>query len=306
MHIPHSIVILVFVCCISAAVIIGGMHYYETQRLWRDAAIAEEAARESEAALQAIIADAPVVERSISQGETISIFYPTHDQSDLLCNSTPTKYHTHASGILFFVAAQYDMTDDIVCTLGEKTIARIAVTDRKFATTHLAIPPEYLFFTPEQRRRIQSEKAILRDIYANSSHVFHFNMFTSTPYERITSPYGEQRIYQNGTVSVHNGTDFGLGVGDPVYAIGDGTVALARNLYLCGNTVIIDHGLDVFSVYCHLDRMTAAEGQQISANARIGDAGESGLTVGSHLHLAMKVGGVWVDPLAFLAHARAL
>ena len=68
-----------------------------------------------------------------------------------------------------------------------------------------------------------------------------------------------------------------------------GRVVLVRNLYYSGNTVIVDHGLGVFSSFAHLSEMTVAEGESVTAGVVIGAVGATGRVTGPHLHWAVRV-----------------
>lgn len=75
----------------------------------------------------------------------------------------------------------------------------------------------------------------------------------------------------------------------------------ARNLYFTGNTVIIDHGLNVFSMLAHLSRLDVHEGQALTQGDIVGLVGATGRVTGPHLHWALRIGTARVDPLSALA-----
>jgi murein DD-endopeptidase MepM/ murein hydrolase activator NlpD len=115
---------------------------------------------------------------------------------------------------------------------------------------------------------------------------------------RVTSPFGTRRSYNNGPVGgFHTGTDFGAGNGTPIYAPAAGRVALAEELVVRGNSVLIDHGLGVFSGYWHQSDLAVQEGQTVQPGDPIGYVGDTGLVTGNHLHWEMRVGGIAVDPM---------
>jgi murein DD-endopeptidase MepM/ murein hydrolase activator NlpD len=121
---------------------------------------------------------------------------------------------------------------------------------------------------------------------------------------RITSYFGTRRSYNGSpTESFHGGTDFGGGVGVPVYAAASGTVALAEQLTVRGNAVLLDHGLGLFSGYWHLNRLNVAEGQQVQPGELIGYMGNTGLVTGPHLHWEMRLQGIAVEPLQWVQQA---
>lgn len=118
---------------------------------------------------------------------------------------------------------------------------------------------------------------------------------------RITSSFGTRRSYNGSEVaSFHDGTDFGGGVGTPIYAPAAGTVVLAEKLTVRGNAVLIDHGMGLFSGYWHQSRLAVAEGQKVQAGDLIGYIGDTGLVTGPHLHWEMRLQGIAVDPLQWV------
>ena len=88
--------------------------------------------------------------------------------------------------------------------------------------------------------------------------------------------------------------------GTPVLASGPGTVVLASDLYYSGNTVIVDHGGGLFTLYAHLSRLGVDEGQQVAAGDRVGLSGATGRVTGPHLHWGAKIGDLPFDPRALL------
>ena len=114
----------------------------------------------------------------------------------------------------------------------------------------------------------------------------------------ISSRFGERRSFNDGPLGGnHGGTDFGVPEGSPVMAANSGRVALARQLALRGNMVIIDHGGGVFSGYAHLGAFAVAEGQEVEKGEVIAFVGNSGLSTAPHLHWEVSVHGVLVDPV---------
>ena len=117
---------------------------------------------------------------------------------------------------------------------------------------------------------------------------------------KITSPFGTRRSYDGGPfVSYHEGTDFSLGNGTPVYAPAAGVVMVAEPLIVRGNAVVIDHGWGVYSGYWHLSEFKVTPGQTVQQGDLLALSGNTGLSTGAHLHWDMRVLGVNVDPLQF-------
>ncbi len=114
---------------------------------------------------------------------------------------------------------------------------------------------------------------------------------------RISSPYGQVRIINQGAPSHHNGIDFAVPEGTPVCATNDGVVRLADLLLAHGNVVIIDHGLDLSSSYLHLETIAVTEGEKVSRGQVIGTVGETGFANGPHLHWEVNLGQAPVNPM---------
>lgn len=115
---------------------------------------------------------------------------------------------------------------------------------------------------------------------------------------RVSSVFGTRRSYSGGPFnSYHEGIDFSAAGGTPVYAPGDGVIALAEPLTVRGNAVIIDHGWGVHSGFYHLSEINVSVGQRVQRGALIGWVGSTGLSTGAHLHWDLRIRGVNVDPL---------
>lgn len=116
----------------------------------------------------------------------------------------------------------------------------------------------------------------------------------------ITTSFGATR-YVNGILNNrHSGIDIAAPRGTEVKAAGNGIVKLSAELLVTGNTIIIDHGWNVFSSYCHLDRLNVKSGDTVKKGDIIGTVGSTGFSTGPHLHWAVTVHGVFVNPEEFL------
>ena len=116
----------------------------------------------------------------------------------------------------------------------------------------------------------------------------------------VTDPYGYNRDSGANTIT-HKGVDFHAPPGTPVYAVNRGVVRVAKSYTVYGNTVIIDHGLGLLSMYMHLSKISVYPGQLVTKGQRLGLSGETGYAEGPHLHLTVRIGGVSVDPMGFFA-----
>ena len=119
--------------------------------------------------------------------------------------------------------------------------------------------------------------------------------------QAANSRFGTRSVYNGAARSPHGGADFLSPAGTPVKAPNAGRVAVARELYFTGNTVVIDHGLGLFSMLAHLSAIDVREGDLVTAGEVVGQVGATGRVTGPHLHWAVRAGGARVDPLAVLA-----
>ena len=115
----------------------------------------------------------------------------------------------------------------------------------------------------------------------------------------ITDTYG----YSRDTVGLeilHKGTDYRAAIGTPVMAMNNGVVRIANKYTVYGNTVIIDHGLGLATLYMHLSKLQVKEGDLVDAGQVIGLSGDTGYAESPHLHISIKIDGVSIDPARFL------
>ena len=131
---------------------------------------------------------------------------------------------------------------------------------------------------------------------------------------KVTSPYFSTRIkktyviLKNGKkrflkprVNVHRGLDLKGLTGAPIFALLDGTVAAAEMMYWEGNHTILDHGDGIFTVYMHQSELLVKAGQRVEAGDLIGRTGATGAVTGPHLHIALYMRGIPIQPLSFLS-----
>jgi len=165
---------------------------------------------------------------------------------------------------------------------------------------------EALQFQPSVARLLapeisRPEMALLADVFAGySAKIFWQEPFAWPVEGPITSAFGTRRRYQGGGLSYHAGIDIDGQTGDDVRAPAAGVVVLAEPLQVRGKAVVIDHGVGIYSGLYHLDDVDVSIGQFVQRGQVVGRMGATGLVTGSHLHWEMRVGGVAVEPRAWL------
>ena len=123
---------------------------------------------------------------------------------------------------------------------------------------------------------------------------------------KITSDYGNARMF-NGTLrSFHSGTDFRAKMKTPIKASNDGVVVIASKRYFAGGSVVIDHGQGVYSCYFHLSKILVKVGQKVKQKQFLGLSGKSGRVNGPHLHFGIRLYSYAVNPLQFIRQINTL
>lgn len=164
-------------------------------------------------------------------------------------------------------------------------------------------PIDYIDLPPDRERLLDPgvtvpERDRLAEIFAEiTTQPLWRGLFQLPVVGRKSSFFGEGRSYDGGPVaSYHLGVDYSADEGVAVIAANSGRVVLAETLQVRGNTVIIDHGLGVYSGYFHLSQIAVAAGQEVEKGELIGYVGDTGLATGPHLHWEMRIADVPVDP----------
>ena len=183
----------------------------------------------------------------------------------------------------------------------------VAIKDREFRSETIRITPSLnrVLNEPHPDRAAQSNR--LWGILTTTGSVYYHTGEFNPPVvsTRRTSVFGTRRVnaYPNGrtTTSIHEGVDYGVPTGTQVFACGAGMVVLAANRIVTGNSVIIEHGPGIYSVYYHLDKIEAQEGIIVDTGDLIGYSGSTGFSTGPHLHWDIRINTENTDPDVFLS-----
>jgi len=185
---------------------------------------------------------------------------------------------------------------------GESTVYNLVVAHHRFPTRKLTVDPAYVTPPASEQARIEREAALLAAAFDRSApDRLWTGSFVRPVAEPANSAFGTRSVFNGQARNPHGGADFMSGTGTPIHAPNSGRIVVARNLYYSGNTVVIDHGLGVFSMLAHMSAFDAREGDRVVAGQVVGRVGATGRVTGPHLHWAVRVGGARVDPLSLLA-----
>jgi hypothetical protein len=174
-----------------------------------------------------------------------------------------------------------------------------------FITEWLTIPPDRLALLDPEITRPEAQQ--VAEVCSAFSETRHWEGAFQLPWEgKTNSPFGARRSYAGESPnSCHTGIDIDGEGGEPVRAANAGIVALAEELDVRGNAVILDHGWGVFSAYWHLAEILTQPGEMVESGQVVGLLGSTGLATGAHLHWEVRVHNVPVDPLIFVREKLA-
>lgn len=145
----------------------------------------------------------------------------------------------------------------------------------------------------------------IEEIAKNSDSKFFWDgAFIQLPNSKVFATYGDIRHYyyegQKISESRHMGFDFASVERSPIPASNSGVVVFTGEIGIYGNTVIIDHGMGLMSLYAHLSEISVKEGQFVKKGEIIGKTGKTGFALGDHLHFGILIHGYEVNPLEWL------
>ncbi len=178
---------------------------------------------------------------------------------------------------------------------------KITICEGNYKTEKLTVAPSRAKISRKNQQRIARERKEAMKIYNTKTKKLYIQAPLSYPLDsKITSAFGNKRLFNGVLKSYHSGTDFRAKKGTPIKAVARGRVVLTKKRFFAGNSVIIDHGQGIYTCYYHLSRFKVKKGDFVKKGSIIGLAGATGRVTGPHLHFSVRVNGVQVDPLQFI------
>ncbi|WP_302058101.1 peptidoglycan DD-metalloendopeptidase family protein [Paenibacillus sp. MZ04-78.2] len=175
----------------------------------------------------------------------------------------------------------------------------LKIKDKKFETQQLKVTKK-MESMRQDTKRIEADQKKIDAARSKSEPGFLFSGSFIQPIEgRLTTPFGHTRYVNGKFASSHMAIDLAAKEGTPIKAANDGIVALADNFYLSGNTIYIDHGMNLFSQYSHLSKLQVKTGDRVKRGDIIGLVGSTGFSTGPHLHFTFWAHNVPVNPNLF-------
>ena len=199
------------------------------------------------------------------------------------------------------LSAPLGLRQVIVHGTNGRQVIEYSVGSKQYASQSLKVAPRQVDLSAADLARVNQEKVRIDHALSQWSEPppESLRMPQPVPGPRSSS-FGSRRIFNGQARNPHSGMDIAAPGGTPVLAPIAGTVVDTGEYFFNGNTVFVDHGRGLISMYCHLSAVDVKPGQRLAAGTRIGAVGMTGRATGPHLHWGLSLNRAWVDPALFL------
>ena len=193
-------------------------------------------------------------------------------------------------------------------TPAQGTPLSFTVQAKDYATQHLTIKNKRKVNpNPQDMQRIRAERKRIDAALEHWRQTPVVETRFTLPVEgRLSSPFGLRRYFNQQPRKPHSGIDIAAAEGTPIRAPASGTVIDTGNYFFNGNTVFLDHGQGLVTMYCHMSRIDVELGQTVKQGETIGAVGQTGRVTGPHLHWGVSLNDARVDPALFFEDLTGL
>jgi murein DD-endopeptidase MepM/ murein hydrolase activator NlpD len=199
-------------------------------------------------------------------------------------------------------AGDYTISAALADRQGQTTLTELILSVRKLERPLERLDLPERMVTPDRQAldRIVRERERLQGLYERRRQR-RWTTFQRPVDDPVSSVFGKRRLLNGKPRAAHSGTDFRSPGGTPVHALSNGRVVLVDELFYTGNTVVVDHGEGLFSIYAHLASTEVRVGDELIVGEVLGQVGSTGRSTGNHLHLTVRLLGERVDLMALLS-----
>jgi murein DD-endopeptidase MepM/ murein hydrolase activator NlpD len=184
---------------------------------------------------------------------------------------------------------------------GEISKTSFEIEDKAYPTQHITIT---------DKRKVNPTKLDMDRINAESAEIKsalrYWTDIDSAPEQfiwpidgRVSGLFGRRRVFNGQPRKPHSGMDIAAPTGTEIHAPADGVIRDTGDYFFNGNTVFIDHGQGLVTMFCHMDKIGVEAGQIIKQGDVIGTVGMTGRVTGPHLHLGVSLNDARVEPRLF-------
>ena len=194
------------------------------------------------------------------------------------------------------VAAQLENRERVTCS------AVVSVKAGRFAIERLRVRRQFVDLSPKNLERTARERQRLGELFARVTPERLWQGAFRVPVDgaQAAGNFGRRRVLNGRPGMPHNGEDFPAVAGAPVHAAQRGRVVLADELFFSGNTVVLDHGLGLYTFYGHLESIAVTVGEVVEVGTTLGRVGATGRATGAHLHWSVRANEARIKPLGIV------
>jgi murein DD-endopeptidase MepM/ murein hydrolase activator NlpD len=178
------------------------------------------------------------------------------------------------------------------------------IKDKAYKEQRLTVKRKHSNPPADQIKRIQKESRLSKKAFTTFSDINTekpYRAFQQPAQGPISSPFGLKRFFNDQARRPHSGIDIAAPRGANIIAPADGEIILTGHFFFNGNSIFIDHGQGLITMYCHMDSLERKQGDKVKAGEIIGTIGSTGRATGPHLHWTVSLNNSRVEPLLFLA-----
>lgn len=221
-----------------------------------------------------------------------------------LGKSVPLDYDSRRNVWSALVGIDLDTKPGAYSVRAGSAVRTLRVRPKQFRIRRLTVPADFVDPPAGALEQIARDNKKTAEIFASRTAKRWSGAFLLPVDGQPSSNFGTRSYYNGVRRSPHAGIDFAGGPGTPIRASNHGVIVLAEPLYLTGNTVIVDYGSGLFSLFAHLSELRVQPGDVVAPDTIVGLVGATGRVTGPHLHWSVRLNGARVDPLSLVAATK--